>query len=1045
MILKRILFFTCFVFAAFLAGAQNVQIFSENFETGGFTFSLNAAGVGTNSGTNQWIVDNSYTGGGAYPPTMSEDSTYGGTISFAPNSKYLHIYDSGSPYTDCNYNPGAASDQFAYMTNGICTMGLYNVALNFFYLCQGSATAYGELYYSANGGAWIQVGTPQYNGKYKWQYTTVTNPAFDNINNLRFGFRWLNDTQAGRDTSAWAIDDINVVATYDSINHPVTISMSTAASVCQGQFLYAHFKLSDTLCDGTYTLQLSNAVGSFTTPVLSWVDYIYYPQDSGVIPVQIPTSGVVPPGTCYKVRLIRNSPAPYIVSTASACFSVVACPNTITTEQPIVTTDSNAVCAGSVIDVPFASTGTFKSNNVYTAQLSDSSGKFTTTTLIGTFNSSATFDPSVGSPPGTVSGVIPKTVPAGCHYFLRVISSSPKDTGSVWGPFCIQHCDINSNNQKNIQACVSHCDESTATQTDTLSYSINSYTKTHYKSGNNFVVQILSSQTFGLVNSGGLGLVVDTTSGTIKLQIPCAETLASMGIVAGLYYLRVVATNSQYPDSSLGMLVHLTVGIPADSATVYANGSTYCEGDVADFFAIPWNFTSTYNWQYKVNAGGWNAVGPQSALYLDLTGTMGTVTVRVRETSYGCTGPWSSPIVVKVNGPPNVTIKGPLSFCQGDTGNYSVPFQNNTYYKWTIPNSSSLDTANNVAKVIFDSVGTYKVTILAIDSCGTATTTRTVKVTAKPKVLPVTGQSPICKGNTVTLTASGGTKYLWRDGSTTATDNVKPTTDSLFTVKVSNATCTITDSIKIKVLSLPNVNVFPRNKTICNGDSAALNASGANTYSWTPSASLSADTGSSVTAKPAADQTYIVTGQDANGCQDTAKSTVKIYYPNATISPDVTIFQGQSTMLKATGGVSYIWTPSTNLSCDSCPSPTAEPSQTTKYEVVVRDSTGCPLDEFVTVTVEPVCGEVYVPSAFSPNGDGHNDILYARARCAVSFNFRVYDRWGEIVFETGSPDNGWNGIFRGEKMDTAVFVYELDVTTTDGTKVQKKGNVTLVR
>src|ERR1017187_2148783 len=108
-------------FSLFVRG-QNVDIFDENFESGGFTFCLNASGqVGTNSGNNQWVVNHCYKGGPGYPNTMSEDSTYGGTISFAPYSHYLHIYDIRTDSSDCNYDPSALSDRFAYICNGICT------------------------------------------------------------------------------------------------------------------------------------------------------------------------------------------------------------------------------------------------------------------------------------------------------------------------------------------------------------------------------------------------------------------------------------------------------------------------------------------------------------------------------------------------------------------------------------------------------------------------------------------------------------------------------------------------------------------------------------------------------------------------------------------------------------------------------------------------------------------------------------------------------------------------------------------------------------
>ena len=92
----------------------------------------------------------------------------------------------------------------------------------------------------------------------------------------------------------------------------------------------------------------------------------------------------------------------------------------------------------------FFSTGVYLPGNVYTAQLSDSTGSFDSPYTIGTFTSSATYDPALGSMPGMVSGIVP-VVPPGCSYFIRVVSSAPEVTGSVYGPLCIQECDIETN------------------------------------------------------------------------------------------------------------------------------------------------------------------------------------------------------------------------------------------------------------------------------------------------------------------------------------------------------------------------------------------------------------------------------------------------------------------------------------------------------------------------------------------------------------------------------------------------------------------------
>ena len=113
------------LFSAFSFG-QAIQLFDENFESGGGTFTLNSGGPGGNFGTNTWEINNDYIGMPFYPNTISENFTYSGNISFPDtpaHGHYLHIYDNQTnAVSNSNYNPANSSDNFAYMTTGVCTM-----------------------------------------------------------------------------------------------------------------------------------------------------------------------------------------------------------------------------------------------------------------------------------------------------------------------------------------------------------------------------------------------------------------------------------------------------------------------------------------------------------------------------------------------------------------------------------------------------------------------------------------------------------------------------------------------------------------------------------------------------------------------------------------------------------------------------------------------------------------------------------------------------------------------------------------------------------
>jgi gliding motility-associated-like protein len=191
---------------------------------------------------------------------------------------------------------------------------------------------------------------------------------------------------------------------------------------------------------------------------------------------------------------------------------------------------------------------------------------------------------------------------------------------------------------------------------------------------------------------------------------------------------------------------------------------------------------------------------------------------------------------------------------------------------------------------------------------------------------------------------------------------------------------------------------------------------------------------------------YSVTATDANGC--TSTSTVIVTntgIATANAGASVNITSGQTVQLNGSGGVTYSWSPSGTLSCNTCQSPIASPTTTTVYTLTVTDANGCTDTDTITVYVDIACGELYFPNAFSPNGDGQNDVLYVRGNCIQYLTLQVYNRWGEKVFETSDPALGWDGTWRGVACEAAVFTYMLNATLLDGTEISKKGNVSLVK
>ncbi|HIA37603.1 MAG TPA: gliding motility-associated C-terminal domain-containing protein, partial [Flavobacteriales bacterium] len=217
-------------------------------------------------------------------------------------------------------------------------------------------------------------------------------------------------------------------------------------------------------------------------------------------------------------------------------------------------------------------------------------------------------------------------------------------------------------------------------------------------------------------------------------------------------------------------------------------------------------------------------------------------------------------------------------------------------------------------------------------------------------------------------------------------------------------------------------------------------------FSWVPSISLDSSTVSNPTAMPAATTTYAVTVTEGN-CSAEDSVTISVNpLPVVSAGNDITIFAGTNVELMGSGGPGYLWSPSTGLSCTNCQSPIASPAETTTYYLTVTDSYGCTATDSSTVFVEPIIANViFVPNVFSPNHDGVNDILDVQASGYESLHLTVYDRWGEKVFETISADADWDGTFRGEPLNSATFVYLLEVVFLDGEGYTEKGNIALIR
>ena len=200
--------------------------------------------------------------------------------------------------------------------------------------------------------------------------------------------------------------------------------------------------------------------------------------------------------------------------------------------------------------------------------------------------------------------------------------------------------------------------------------------------------------------------------------------------------------------------------------------------------------------------------------------------------------------------------------------------------------------------------------------------------------------------------------------------------------------------------------------------------------------------------------THSVTAQDNYGCDTTFSivvpqplpATVQILPGDSTVTAGTTVQLTTNFGPYSTSAISsYSWSPGTGMSCIDCPNPQVSPyNNVTTYTVLITYNQGCTVSASVQITIN---GEppIYVPNAFTPNGDGINDVWYVYGTGIKDIKAMIFDRWGEKVFESDDQSQGWDGTFRGQIQPPGVFVYLVNVVYLDGTTDSKQGSLSLIR
>ena len=441
----------------------------------------------------------------------------------------------------------------------------------------------------------------------------------------------------------------------------------------------------------------------------------------------------------------------------------------------------------------------------------------------------------------------------------------------------------------------------------------------------------------------------------------------------------------------------------------------------------------------------------------------GTYTVKlVTQNTFGCKDSITKVIFVPVD---SIKINTPLSKCSYQSIPLSVIGATNCVWQPTIGLSNP-----NIPNPICTATATtiYTVTITQLSLFGKiCIKTLTTSVTVFPKITSAfTYTIGACHNNVFFTDASfsSPTAWQWNFGDSNTSSSQNPLhfygstgNYSVSLITTNNFGCKDTST---QILSLVNFNPITVNASItkCKPDTVQLNASGGVLYNWSPTVGLSNPTISNPLCYVSSTTIYTVTISSILGtdtCKSNLTTTVTVF-PFSYSSSSITIVPSMITLGQTgtltlssftyTGTVSIY--PNVPLTYIGNNQYIFQPTHSGEYLISFTDANGCK-HELKTIYIELIidnCTEstVYLPNAFTPNGDGNNDVLFIRSNFITEIYLSIYDRWGEKLFETNDIKKGWDGYYKGKKLDQGVYGYYMTFKCNNGQESFKKGNITLM-
>ena len=491
---------------------------------------------------------------------------------------------------------------------------------------------------------------------------------------------------------------------------------------------------------------------------------------------------------------------------------------------------------------------------------------------------------------------------------------------------------------------------------------------------------------------------------------------------------------------------------PAAAAPTATAPSPYCIGATAAALTAT---GSNLLWYDVATGGAGSPAAPTPS-----TAAQGTTPYYVTQTPTGSCESLRQEVDVVVKPAAAVpTATAPSPYCIGATAAVLTATGSNLLW-YDVATGGTASATAPTPSTAAQGTTPYYVTQTPTGSCESLR--QEVDVVVKPAAAAptATAPSPYCIGATAASLTATGSNLLWYNAPTGGAGSPTAPTPSTAAQGTTSYYVSQTPAASCESARTPiTVTITPKPTAdftwtdACIGKPALITVTSTamlDQYTWDFDNAASA-TGSGtgpymVTYNKAGN--YIITLTTARGnCQNQVQHLVAVNaLPVVDISPVTTTCAGTSVALLASGASGYQWSPATDLSDPSIGNPVALLQNDILYTVTGTDVNGCTATASITLKVSPDCLGYYLPNAFSPNGDGANDVFRVKAGdYPKSFSLLVFNRFGQKVFESANVDNGWNGNIGGNPAPTGAYIFVIVATTSSGTLVKRQGTVMLVR